>query len=44
MVVMHGQEMENDGIRTAATMMATAMRTAPKARGIDAIKTAVVFR
>lgn len=43
MDVMHGQEMENEGIRAAAIMMAVAMRTAPKTRGIDAIKTAVVL-
>jgi uncharacterized ferredoxin-like protein len=43
MAVMHSKEMENEGIRTAAAMMALAMRTAPKTRGIDAIKTAVVL-
>jgi uncharacterized ferredoxin-like protein len=42
MAVMHSKEMENEGIQTAAAMMAVAMRTAPKTRGIDAVKTALV--
>jgi uncharacterized ferredoxin-like protein len=43
MAVMHDREMENEGVRIAAHMMATAMRTAPKTRGLDAIETALVW-
>lgn len=43
MAVIQGLEMENEGIRIAATMMSVAIRTAPKTRGIDAIKTAVIL-
>jgi uncharacterized ferredoxin-like protein len=43
MTVINGDEMENDGIRAGAAMMAIAMRTAPKTRGMDALKTAVVL-
>ena len=42
MTVMHSREMENEGIRTAAALMAVAMRTAPKTRGVDAVETALV--
>ena len=35
-------EIEKDAARTAASMMAAAVRTAPKARGIDAIKTIIL--
>ena len=35
-------EMENNAARIAASMMAAAIRTAPKAKGIDAIKTMVL--
>jgi len=42
MALMSSEELENAGIRAGAAMMALAMRTAPKTRGIDALRTAVV--
>jgi len=35
-------EAEKDAVRTAAVMMAAGARTAPKARGIDAIETLII--
>jgi uncharacterized ferredoxin-like protein len=42
MAIVGSEEMENEGIRAGAAMMALVMRTAPKTRGVDAISTAVV--
>lgn len=42
MAVIKSEKMEREGIEAGATMMALAMRTAPKTRGIDALETAVV--
>lgn len=42
MSIVSSQESENYGIRVTATLMCTAARTAPKARGIDNIVTALV--
>lgn len=36
------REAERDAVRMVAALMATSARTAPKARGIDAIKTAII--
>jgi uncharacterized ferredoxin-like protein len=36
------KEVEREAIRTAAAMMAVSARTAPKARGLDAVKTMVI--
>lgn len=36
------REMEREAVRTAATMMASSARTAPKARGIDAMETMIL--
>jgi uncharacterized ferredoxin-like protein len=43
MAVRSSSELESEGIRAGAAMMALAMRTAPKTRGIDALSTAVVL-
>lgn len=43
MAVVNGEEMENEGIRRGAAMLALAMRTAPKTRGIDELKTALIL-
>lgn len=43
MAVIHSEEMENEGIGAGAAMMVVAMRTAPKTRGVDNLKTAVVL-
>ncbi len=43
MAVIKSETMEHDGITAGAAMMALAMRTAPKTRGIDALQTAVVL-
>ena len=43
MAVINGEEMENQGIRAGAAMLALAMRAAPKTRGVDALKTALVL-
>ncbi len=43
MAVINSEEMKNQGIRAGAAMLALAMRTAPKTRGIDALKTALVL-
>jgi uncharacterized ferredoxin-like protein len=37
-----GDELEKETVRTVATMMAASARTAPKALGLDAVKTMVV--
>ena len=42
MTIVKNEAMENDAVRTGAAMMALAMRTAPKTRGTDSLKTAVV--
>ena len=42
MAVIKSEKMECEGIEAGAAMMALAMRTAPKTRGIDALETAVV--
>jgi uncharacterized ferredoxin-like protein len=42
MAIMSSEELENAAIRAGATMMALAMRTAPKTRGVDTLRTAVV--
>ena len=42
MAVIKSRAMEQDGIEKGAAMMALAMRTAPKTRGIDALETALV--
>ncbi len=42
MSIVTSQESENYGIRVTATLMCTAARTAPKAKGIDNIVTALV--
>jgi len=36
------REMERQAVRTVATMMASSARTAPKARGIDAMETMIL--
>jgi uncharacterized ferredoxin-like protein len=43
MAVIHGKEMEKEGIRAGAAALALAMRTAPKTRGVDALETALVW-
>ncbi len=43
MTIIKSKEMEQKGIETGAAMMALAMRTAPKTRGIDALETAIVI-
>ena len=42
MAIVSSQETENYGVRVTATLMCTAARTAPKAKGIDNIVTALV--
>ncbi len=42
MAVIKSEEMEHASIEAGAAMMALAMRTAPKTRGIDALQTAAV--
>src|SRR5512143_1828868 len=42
MSLVKSDKMEHDAIEAGAAMMALAMRTAPKTRGIDALQTAVV--
>jgi uncharacterized ferredoxin-like protein len=37
-----GDELEKETVRTVAAMMAASARTAPKALGLDAVKTMVV--
>jgi uncharacterized ferredoxin-like protein len=43
MAVINDEEMESESIRAGGAMLALAMRTAPKTRGIDALKTALVL-
>lgn len=43
MTVVKGKKMEHDGIEAGAALMALAMRTAPKTRGIDALETGLVL-
>jgi uncharacterized ferredoxin-like protein len=43
MAVINDKEMEHESIRAGAAMLALAMRTAPKTRGIDALKTALIL-
>jgi uncharacterized ferredoxin-like protein len=42
MAIIKSEKMESEAIEAGAAMMALAMRTAPKTRGIDALQTAVV--
>ena len=43
MAVIKDKELENEGIRAGAAVLALAMRTAPKTRGADALKTALIL-
>ena len=36
------EEVEREAVRMVAAMMASSARTAPKARGVDAIKTLII--
>ncbi|MFH1563959.1 MAG: DUF2148 domain-containing protein [Nitrospirota bacterium] len=42
MAIIQGPESENYGVRVVATLMCTAARTAPKAKGIDNIVTGLI--
>ncbi len=43
MPVISSEEAEEEGILRAAELMAIAARTAPKARGVDVIKTCIIY-
>ena len=43
MAVIGSEELENEGISAGAAMMALVMRTAPKTRGLDSLRTALVL-
>jgi len=42
MAILSGEKIEKDAVEMAASMMAASARTAPKARGVDSIKTLVL--
>ena len=42
MAILRGEKTEKDAVELAASLMAASARTAPKARGVDSVKTLVL--